>query len=238
MLNWKNTCPPKLKGEDEVTTMFEAARNITYELGFDYCGFAIHSHLHYRPGRDINLNNYPTEWNKIYKQENYIEIDPIVTHCKHSVLPLIWEEKTFARVPDMWVYAQSNGLRYGCAQSTHDFSRGVFSILNLGRREGTVQPEELYEKAAHVLWLCHALHAVVAQQAFSNDPYIDAPSKLTPRETEILKWAAMGKSAAETAAIVCVAERTVGFHISSAMRKLGVNNKIAAVITAVKAGLF
>lgn len=33
MLNWRNTRLPKLEGEDEVTTMFEAALNITYELG-------------------------------------------------------------------------------------------------------------------------------------------------------------------------------------------------------------
>lgn len=33
MVKWRNTRLPKLEGEDEVNTMFEAALNITYELG-------------------------------------------------------------------------------------------------------------------------------------------------------------------------------------------------------------
>ena len=90
MVNWRNTRLPKLEGEDEVTTMFEAALNITYELGFEYCGFIMGSNALYRPNRSIHLNNYPDEWNKIYKTENYFEMDPLVIHCKRDVLPLVW----------------------------------------------------------------------------------------------------------------------------------------------------
>lgn len=236
MVSWRNTRLRKLEGENELTTMFEAALNITYELGFDYCGFAMGSNLHNRLGHNTRLNNYPIEWNTLYKQENYYDLDPLVAHCKRNVLPIVWEEKTFAAVPDMWVHAQTHGLTYGWAQSVHDF-RGFFSMINLGRAKGPVRAEELYEKAGQVLWMCHAMHAVVAQ-SFANEPSLHAPSKLTHRETEILQWSALGKTAADIATILCLSERTVGFHISSAMKKLGVNNKIAAVITAVKAGLF
>ena len=45
-------------------------------------------------------------------------------------------------------------------------------------------------------------------------------------------------TAADIAAILCLSERTVGFHICSCFKKLGVNNKIAAVLCASKAGLF
>lgn len=118
----------------------------------------------------------------------------------------------------------------------HDF-QGVFSMLTLVRSKGEVSPQELYEKAGQVLWLCHAMHAVVAQK-YADAPEIKAPSKLTARETEILKWSAMGKTASEIAAILCLSERTVGFHISSTFKKLGVHNKIQAVLRAAKAGLF
>ncbi|MFO2464645.1 LuxR family transcriptional regulator [Pseudomonas sp. 15FMM2] len=236
MVNWRNTRPPKLKEEDEVTTMFEAALNITYELGFDFCGFTMGSNALHRTGKNFRLNNYPNELNKIYAQENYFEMDPLVTHCKGSVLPIVWEEKTFTGVPDMRVHLQSQGLNFGWAQSVHDF-RGVFSMLTLSRRNGPVQAKELYDKAAQVLWMCHALHTVVAR-TFNNEPATRCPCKLTARETEILQWSAMGKTASDIATILCLSERTVGFHVSSAMKKLGVNNKIAAVITAVKQGLF
>ncbi|KAA0949471.1 MULTISPECIES: LuxR family transcriptional regulator [unclassified Pseudomonas] len=236
MLNWRNTRLPKLKGENEITSMFEAALNITFELGFQYCAFSMSSQLPQNQTKPIFINNYPDEWNQLYKQQNYFDMDPIISHCKHSVLPVVWEEKTFSSAPDLWVHAQSYGLNFGWTQPVHDF-QGVFSMLSLGRSERPVSPEELYDKAGQVLWLCHALHTVVAQK-YSTNPRVHPPTKLTSRETEVLQWSALGKTAADIATILCLSKRTVGFHISSSMKKLGVSNKMAAVMTAVKTGLF
>ncbi|QLG95379.1 LuxR family transcriptional regulator [Pseudomonas yamanorum] len=236
MVNWRNTHLPKLEGESEITSTFEAALNITYELGFQYCAFTMSSHHPQNQIKPVYINNYPNEWNTLYKQEHYFELDPVVTHCKRCVLPIIWEEKTFSAVPDLWCHAQSHGLNFGWTQAVHDF-QGVFSMLTLGRKSGAVSPQELYEKAGQVLWLCRTIHAVVAQK-FAEKPPVRPASTLTPRETEVLQWSALGKTAADIAQILCLSERTVGFHISSAMKKLGVNNKIAAVMTAVRAGLF
>lgn len=236
MVNWRTTRLPKLEGESEITSMFEAALNITYEIGFEYCAFTMSSHLFNHSTTPIHINNYPTEWNTLYKQHNYYELDPVVAHCKRSVLPIVWEEKTFCAVPDLWVHAQSHGLNIGWSQAVHDF-QGMFSMLSLGRRSGPISPEELYEKAGQVLWVCHAMHAVVAQK-HPHPPQPAPTHKLSPREIDVLRWSAMGKTASEIAQILCLSERTVGFHSQHAMQKLGVNNKIAAVITAVKAGLF
>ncbi|NWC92126.1 MULTISPECIES: LuxR family transcriptional regulator [unclassified Pseudomonas] len=236
MVNWRNTRLPKLEGENEITSMYEAALNLTYELDFQYCAFTLSSHSQQNQTKTVRINNYPNEWNVLYKQEHYFDLDPVVAHCKRSVLPIVWDENTFSSVPDLWVHAQSHGLKFGWTQSVHDF-QGVFSMLSLGRDTRPVGPEELYEKAGQALWLCHALHAVVAQK-YADKPGLQTPSKLTPRETEILQWSALGKTASDIATILCLSERTVGFHIASAMKKLGVNNKIAAVMTAVKAGLF
>jgi len=236
MLNWRNPRVPKLEGESEITTVYEAALNLTYELGFEYCQFTLNSHHPSNLTKPIQFNNYPTEWNALYKREHYFDMDPVVAHCERCVLPIVWDENTFSVVPDLWLHAQSHGLNFGWSQSVHDF-QGVFSMLSLVRSTGPVSPEELYEKAAQVLWICHAMHAVVAQR-YAEDPVLHSPSKLTSRETEILKWSAKGKTASDIATILCLSERTVGFHISSAMKKLGVNNKIAAVMCAVKAGLF
>lgn len=63
-------------------------------------------------------------------------------------------------------------------------------------------------------------------------------SGLTLREIEVLKWSAEGKTAAEVAMILDVKIRTVNFHISSAIRKMGVNNKMSAVVQAALHGVF
>lgn len=236
MVNWRNTRLSKLEGENKITTVYEMVINQTYELGFEYCSFTMSSQQPNNQTKPINFNNYPNEWTSTYKQAHFFDVDPIVAHCKRSVLPIVWEEKTFAATPDLWTLAKSFGVHLGWTQAVHDF-QGVFSMLTLGRSKGEVSPEELYEKAGQVLWMCHAMHAVVAQK-FADSPGISAPCKLTPRETEILRWSAMGKTASEIATILCLAERTVGFHISSCLKKLGVNSKIAAVLCASKAGLF
>ncbi|MGY3326890.1 helix-turn-helix transcriptional regulator [Pseudomonas sp. TE3911] len=236
MVNWRNTRLPKLEGESEATTLFEIALNHTFALGVEYCSFTMSSHLPNNRTKPVRFNNYPDEWNNLYNQAHFFDVDPVVKHCKSSVLPIVWEEKTFKDSPNLWSLAQSYGVHLGWTQAVHDF-QGVFSMLTLGRSKGAVTPEELYEKAGQVLWLCHAMHAAVAQ-TYAASPSINPAKKLTSRETEILKWSAMGKTAADIATILCLSERTVGFHICSCFKKLGVNNKIAAVLCASKAGLF
>ena len=234
MINWRNTRLPKLEDESKVNSLFEMAQNWTYELGFQYCSFTLSSQLTNDQTKAFRINNYPNEWNKLYQQGHFVDVDPIVEHCKRSVLPIVWEKQVFGAAPSLWELAQSYGVHNGWSQAVHGF-QGVYSTLTLGRGEGEVTPQELYESAGQVLWLCHALHAAVMFE-YANRPSIKPPSRLTPRETEILKWSAMGKTASDIAIILNISERTIGFHISSCFKKLGVNNKIGAVLAASKMG--
>ena len=51
-----------------------------------------------------------------------------------------------------------------------------------------------------------------------------------------MKLSADGKTAYEIARILSLSERTINFHVQRAIEKLGVNNKIAAVIAAARSG--
>lgn len=62
------------------------------------------------------------------------------------------------------------------------------------------------------------------------------PPRLSPREIDVLKLAAAGKTADESARILNLSARTIHFHIQSVIEKLGVSNKISAIIAAIKAG--
>jgi DNA-binding CsgD family transcriptional regulator len=57
---------------------------------------------------------------------------------------------------------------------------------------------------------------------------------LTPRELDVLTWAAQGKSAWEIGVILGIAKRTVDEHIHTAMRKLGAANRTQAVAIAIR----
>lgn len=71
-----------------------------------------------------------------------------------------------------------------------------------------------------------------------NSVQRSTPKTLTHREIEILRWSAAGKTAADIAMILRMKERTVHFHVASAVQKMGVPNKTAAVVQAVLKGMF
>jgi len=68
-------------------------------------------------------------------------------------------------------------------------------------------------------------------------PVIEAPPALTPRETEILRFIASGKSNREIADMLGMAEGTVKNHASSILGKLGVRDRTRAVLRAIELGL-
>ncbi|MGH2522439.1 MAG: response regulator [Anaerolineales bacterium] len=63
------------------------------------------------------------------------------------------------------------------------------------------------------------------------------PESLTSREADVLRCLARGRSNREIAAMLSISERTVKFHLSSIMGKLGAANRTEAVTIAAQLGL-
>jgi DNA-binding CsgD family transcriptional regulator len=91
--------------------------------------------------------------------------------------------------------------------------------------------------AADILAAANTHHFAVARQngvwqiIHAAPAPTDIPS-LTPRELEVLTWAARGKSAFEIGKILDITKRTVDLHVSNAARKLGAANRTHAVALA------
>jgi DNA-binding NarL/FixJ family response regulator len=66
---------------------------------------------------------------------------------------------------------------------------------------------------------------------------LDAGARLTPRELEVLRLLATGRSDKEIAAALSISYRTVTNHVANILAKLGAESRTAAATYAVRAGL-
>lgn len=70
-----------------------------------------------------------------------------------------------------------------------------------------------------------------------RDNYSGRPLQLSPRETEVLKWTACGKTSGEISDLLSITEDTVNAHIKNACLKLDASNKTHATAIALMHGV-
>ena len=224
-----------LDGATSEETVFEALVGAAHNLGFEHCAYGLRLAVPVSNPKVVTLNNYPVAWQQRYQEAGYLAVDPSVRHGVLTRAPLLWTDDFFASSQDFWSEAKENGLRVGWGQSSLDGS-GVGGMLTLSRSGEQLTPTELASKEIEMRWLVQAAHlslSRVMQPKFMVQP--DVP--LTPREIEVLKWSADGKTAGEIGDILNIAVPTVNFHIKNVVLKMRAANKTAAVVRALMSGL-
>ena len=125
-----------------------------------------------------------------------------------------------------------------------DTDERILSALRAGAK-GYLLKGAPREELFNAVRVVHAggslLQPVVASrllERFSEAvPLMAAPEQLTPRELEVLAWVAQAHHNKEIAERLSISQRTVKFHVSSIMGKLGAANRTEAVALAVQHGL-
>ncbi|VVM76970.1 Transcriptional activator protein AnoR [Pseudomonas fluorescens] len=235
MERWKESQLSRLSCTTDFDNAYRIALGFANNIGFKFFAFSTTYQAKNNQINTVQRNNYPTKWNKEYEQQKLSAIDPVVAHCNHSMMPILWSPQLFSKVPSLWEALIAQGIQHGWSQSLHDEESGLCSILSLARSHCPISEFELYENVGFTAFMGHHLHALVAR-SLPKKPVKPSAPNLSAREIDVLSLAASGKTADESARILNLSPRTVHFHMQNAIEKFGVHNKISAIIAAIKAG--
>lgn len=236
MDSWRENCLVRLQASahsmDELVV--ELGR-IVSELGFEYCSYVLKM-PEIAPLPPVTwASTYPSRWLDHYFSHGYLQVDPLLTRLEDKFLPVVWKAEPERASAEFWEEANAHGIRHGWAVNSYG-KMGVSGTLSLARSNDPIAEAELEHNEMRLIWLAQMAQGFVSSAALEKMA-MHTPEELTPRECEVLKWSAAGKTADEIGMILNVTPRTVNFHIARCISKLDVVNKTQAVAKALLLGM-
>jgi LuxR family quorum-sensing transcriptional regulator LasR len=228
---------------DTASSWGEALFSLGRHFGFEKVLFAMSGSRHARLEHAFFQTNFPRPWRERYEAERLAYVDPLVSHCLSSTLPLVWQADTFRSAAQRALYEDgcSYGIRAGVCFPIHG-PNGEFGMLSFACDPATERPQFKLNFAKEVVPLLPELalvrdHAFASGVRFCPPATHEAAPRLTPRELEVLNWVMAGKSSWEISKITGCSEATVNFHMGNIRQKFNVNTRQQAVVRAISLGL-
>ncbi|MFP5419437.1 MAG: LuxR C-terminal-related transcriptional regulator [Gammaproteobacteria bacterium] len=183
--------------------------------------------------------NLPIDYLRLQKQADGQYVCPVIKQWLASGEVQLVEpgREASARIDPAWrARFIDSGLNNIAAYGMHDFSRhyaSYFSFYRIAEPLGAHHRSllRLFGPALHAA-LLRILHAIKARSTAARNG-----RELTARELEVLAWVCEGKTSAEIASILGIAQSTVRNQIQSILVKLRVNTRAQAAAKAIKKGL-
>ena len=173
------------------------------------------------------INNHPA-WFNIYLERKFQFIDPVIIRALRCVEDFFWENKVILsggyNLTRIFNESAEHNICHGRTFPLHDYLNNLVVLSIISQEDSGVDMEKNRSPFMHFLIQLH-------QKTLNLYSKVDQKKNvfLSPRERQILKWVSAGKTYAEVSIILSITERTVKFHMSNAMKKLGVNNARHAV---------
>jgi len=225
---------------ERATTMADlqsAVRSTVEPFGLRHAVY----HMMSLPG--VSLDNpvlaftYDPVWVEHYLKRNYAALDPVYLAGSRSVLPVEWEmlDRGPKRVRDFFEESIDAGVgRTGISipvRGPHG-DQALFTVTS--DLVGTDWAAFKRENMGDIQLLAHYVHARYLAMTINKNEIVP---DLSPREIDVLTWAAVGKSAVETGVILGLSFRTVDAYLVSARHKLTSITKTQAVAKALRLGI-
>lgn len=200
-----------------------------------FCLQTAHDHIDMQPGVGV-IQNYPEDWMKHYFEKGYDRLDPVISYCQSKMDTFTWAE-----IPERMhmTRQQFQCLNMGIEAGLYN---GICTPLfgpNQFAGVGLASTEKLDSFDGKLdLITAYCQHFYIAFQRINQKK--DFPERqvyLTPREQEILTWAAAGKTNDEIKTILNLSEDTVDTYMRRIFKKLDATTRVMAVGKALSYGL-
>lgn len=219
--------------------MFEIYKTALAGIGYDRVVFSLmndHEDLNLKAGHGI-MQNYPDDWMKHYVANGYEKHDPIRSFIFSEAGPFLWD-----KVPTVLELSQKQkacldggieaGLNSGAAVALRGPNGNVAAVGTASSQRRKLHPQTLWMMNAYSQQFYAAYTSLMATPSWSEERLY-----LTDREREILTWCAAGKSNWDICMILGISESTVKYHLKRIFKKLGTQNRQAAIVKALFKGL-
>lgn len=181
--------------------------------------------------------NFPTEWVKRYLEKSYADIDPVIEQSRREARPFHWFDvdkklNLNAQQKEFLEELKSAGLTDGIAVPVFG-PKGTMAYFGLGTLEDQLDISDA--DMMELQFACLQTHNRYIDLAHIDD---ETPIKrLSPRESEVLSLVAAGLSNNYIGERLNISENTVDTMLRRVFAKLGVNNRISAVLRGIGSGL-
>ncbi|WP_316013643.1 LuxR family transcriptional regulator [Roseobacter sp. HKCCA0434] len=198
------------------------------------------SYHHFRAGDgariDIMADGFPEDWVCEYISDELYKVDPIPELAAQMTRPFRWSDTArlaslARRQRDYLETMQDRGIGDGLAIQV--FGPGLRNgYVGLGFPQGTVP------SSARVISELQ-MAAQVAHQRYCEmtDNEVWQRPELSPREREILRWIARGRSNSQISQVLNISPHTVDAHLRKIYDKLGVTDRTSAAIVGLGSSL-
>ena len=178
---------------------------------------------------------FPEDWVEVYRANNYGRIDPIARRAARECFPFWWadviERGDFSAAERAYV-ERARAAHLGSGLAVPVFGpngRNGYVGIGFGKDPPVISDLDVLQ----LQWLAELLHKRYSEILIGTFEEL----RLSTREMEVLQWIAQGKSNSVVADIVGISEGTVDTYLKRAFTKLGVHDRITAVLRALALGL-
>lgn len=161
--------------------------------------------------------------------------DTIIPAVMQRQVGLVWELKDFYTIhPEL--AAREHRNFYGLFAPGTNLQGHTGAVLTLIRLNRPITQQELTDELARYQLMIYALQHL-CQLILARRHRQQLAIHLTPRQTDILKWIADGKSNDDIAHILGISSHTVNYHTKQILDKTHTQNRHSAAMSAFIAGM-